>query len=63
MTQNMPYLEDFSFPTKDIFAPIACHLARGGLPSVVGKPIETLVSKQLYRPIIDNNSIKAWYVI
>ena len=50
--------EDFSFPTKDIFVPIACHLARGGLPSVVGKPIETLVSKQLYRPIIDNNTIK-----
>ena len=25
-------IDDFSFPTKDIFIPIACHLARGGLP-------------------------------
>ena len=41
-----------------LLVPIACHLARGGLPSVVGKPIDALVSKQLYRPIIDNNTIK-----
>lgn len=51
-------LPEFSFPTKDVFVPIACHLARGGLPTVVGKPIEKLKTKQLFRPIIDKNSIK-----
>lgn len=50
--------ETHSFPTKDIFVSIACHLARGGLPAVVGKEILEIKSKQLFRPIIDINSIK-----
>ena len=52
-------INDYSFPTKDIFVPVACHLARGGLPSVVAKEIQEIKTKQLFRPIIDNNSIKA----
>ena len=52
-------INDYSFPTKDIFVPIACHLSRGGLPSVVAKEIQEIKTKQLFRPIIDNNSIKA----
>ena len=51
-------IEDYSFPTKDIFVPIACHLARGGLPSVVANEIPEIKNKQLFRPIIDNNGIK-----
>tara|TARA_B100001287_G_scaffold144361_1_gene121404 strand:- start:6948 stop:7742 length:795 start_codon:yes stop_codon:yes gene_type:complete len=49
---------DFAFPTKDIFVPVACHLARGGLPALVGKPIDKIKTKQFFRPILDNNSIK-----
>ena len=49
---------DLSFPTKDVFVPVACHLARGGLPALVGKPIEKIKTKQFFRPILDNNSIK-----
>ena len=52
-------INDYSFPTKDIFVPVACHLARGGLPSVVAKEIQEIKTKQLCRPIIDNSSIKA----
>ena len=52
-------INDYSFPTKDIFVPVACHLSRGGLPSVVAKEIQEIKTKQLFRPIIDNNSIKA----
>ena len=51
-------IDDYSFPTKDIFVPIACHLARGGLPSVVANEIQEIKTKQLFRPIIDNNGIK-----
>ena len=51
-------IDDFSFPTKDIFIPIACHLARGGLPAVVANEVKEIKTKQLFRPIIDNNSIK-----
>ena len=50
--------ENYSFPTKDIFVSIACHLARGGLPAVVGNEIQDIKSKQLFRPIVDMNSIK-----
>ena len=50
--------EKFSFPTKNIFIKAACHLARGGLPAVIGKPIEKIKSKQLFRPIIENDCIK-----
>ncbi|MBM77405.1 MAG: hypothetical protein CL846_02885 [Crocinitomicaceae bacterium] len=50
--------EDFSFPTKNIFIKSACHLARGGLPAVIGNPINKIKSKQLFRPIIEPNSIK-----
>jgi S-adenosyl-L-methionine hydrolase (adenosine-forming) len=50
--------EEFSFPTKNIFIKAACHLARGGLPAVIGKPIEKIKSKQLFRPIIENDCIK-----
>lgn len=55
---NNDNLIDFSFPSKDIFVPVACHLARGGLPALVGNPIDKIKSKQFFRPIIDNNSIK-----
>ena len=51
-------INDYSFPTKDIFVPIACHLARGGLPALVGKPIDKINTKKLFRPIIDKDSIK-----
>jgi S-adenosylmethionine hydrolase len=52
-------INDDTFPSKDIFIPIACHLARGGLPSVVAKETQEIKTKQLFRPIINNNSIKA----
>ena len=55
---NNDNLIDFSFPTKDIFVPVACHLARGGLPALVGKEIDKIKTKQFFRPTIDNNSIK-----
>ena len=42
-----PEIND-SFPTKkDIFVPIACHLARGGLPAVVAKEVNEIKTKQL----------------
>ena len=51
-------LDDFSFPTKDIFVPVACHLARGGLPALVADEIQEIKTKEFYRPIIDKKSIK-----
>jgi len=50
--------EDYSFPTKNIFIKAACHLARGGLPSVIGLALESINTRQLFRAIADTNSIK-----
>ncbi|MDG2342963.1 MAG: SAM-dependent chlorinase/fluorinase [Flavobacteriales bacterium] len=50
--------DEYSFPTKNIFIKAACHLARGGLPAVIGKPLDKIKSKQLFRPIIENDGIK-----
>ncbi|MGB1040867.1 MAG: SAM hydrolase/SAM-dependent halogenase family protein [Flavobacteriales bacterium] len=35
-----------TFPTRDIFAKAACHLARGGTPEIIGKKINQIVSFQ-----------------
>jgi len=51
-------LESHSFPTKNIFVKVACHIARGGLPALIGNPIESFNKKELFRAIEDNNSIK-----
>ncbi|MFL2570971.1 MAG: S-adenosyl-l-methionine hydroxide adenosyltransferase family protein [Parvicellaceae bacterium] len=47
-----------SFPTKNIFVKAACHIARGGLAAVIGKPVEKFNKKELFRAIVDANSIK-----
>ncbi len=35
-----------TFPTRDIFAKAACHLARGGTPEFIGKKIEKIATFQ-----------------
>jgi len=47
-----------SFPTKNVFVKAACHIARGGTPEVIGKQIETLQKKQLFRATAESNVIK-----
>ena len=47
-----------TFPTRDIFVKAACHLAKGGVPEVLGR---TLIDKQLNRliigdPVFDTNT-------
>ncbi|MET3732147.1 SAM hydrolase/SAM-dependent halogenase family protein [Moheibacter stercoris] len=45
---NIPQLQvDSIFPTRDVFVPIACHLARGGKLSVVGNRMKQF--NELYR--------------
>tara|TARA_B100000401_G_C52808714_1_gene722460 strand:- start:265 stop:1059 length:795 start_codon:yes stop_codon:yes gene_type:complete len=51
-------LDSHSFPTKNIFVKAACHIARGGLPAVIGKPSEKINKRELFRAIIDGNTIK-----
>lgn len=45
---NIPQIQvDSVFPTRDVFVPIACHLARGGKLSVVGNRMKQF--NELYR--------------
>lgn len=47
-----------TFPTKDIFAKAACHLARGGTAEVIGKRIKTIKSYQNPRPTTQEKFIR-----
>jgi S-adenosylmethionine hydrolase len=53
-----PDSELLSFPTKDVLAKAACHLARGGTMEVIGQPHEGLAEKETYVPIVEGNSIR-----
>lgn len=47
-----------SFPTKQVFAKVACHLAKGGTPEVLGR--RTTEIKQLYafKPVANGSAIR-----
>lgn len=46
-----------NFTTKDIFAPIACHLLRGGTLNIVGTPTKNYKVLNTLKPQIKENSI------
>lgn len=50
--------DSITFPTKDIFTRAACHLAKGGTMEMIGKPLEQLVEKALFRAVSVGNIIK-----
>lgn len=45
------------FPTRDIFVPVACHLARGGKLSVVGQKMKHFRELSLLKPVVKENKI------
>lgn len=47
-----------SFPTKNVFVKAACHIARGGTPEVIGKQVEDIKKRQLFRATAESNVIK-----
>ena len=47
-----------SFPTKNVFAKAACHIARGGTPEIIGTQIQEVKKKQLFRATVEKNVIK-----
>jgi S-adenosyl-L-methionine hydrolase (adenosine-forming) len=46
------------FPTRDIFAKAACHIARGGTLEMLGKPIETVTQRLILRPVSTPTTIR-----
>ncbi len=46
------------FPSRDIFAVAATHLAKGGIMEVLGRPAEILNRNGTFLPIIDGSTIR-----
>lgn len=55
LTQSV---DDLTFPTKDVFVPAACHLARGGTPEVIGRRVQELRQRTMFQPVIEANAIR-----
>jgi hypothetical protein len=47
----------FTFPSRDRFAKVACHIAEGRDIEELGSPVPALVPKSLYQPVTEGNNI------
>lgn len=47
----------FTFPSRDRFAKVACHIAEGRSLEELGTPMPALVPKSLYQPVTEGNNI------
>jgi len=48
----------FTFPTRDVFVKVACHIASGKPIKSLGHPRTSLVEKMAFRPVIQDNLIR-----
>lgn len=53
-----PDPQSITFPTKDVFVKAACHIARGGILEVIGRPFnwEELNKAIIGEPVVDVNT-------
>jgi S-adenosylmethionine hydrolase len=61
---SIPQVQEGSvFPTRDIFVPVACHLARGGKLSVVGSPVKKFKELATLKPVVKEEKFITGLVI
>lgn len=48
----------FTFPTRDLFAKVACHIASGKPIEALGHPKAGIMLKMAFQPVIQGNMIK-----
>lgn len=58
MEITIPNTEKSSFPVLDVFVKAACHMARGGKPGVIGKPIEAYKEIKAMEPFVNGENTK-----
>jgi S-adenosylmethionine hydrolase len=46
----------------DVFVKVACHLAKGGLPNVIGKEIKTIKEVTEVQAVVKDNQIKGYAI-
>lgn len=56
------WLEELSstFHGRDLFAPVAAHLASGVAPNKLGSPDHTLMTWRWPEPILDKDGVRGW---
>ena len=47
-----------TFPERHVFVQVACHLAQGGVPAVIGRPAESWVESQWQQPLIGQDYLQ-----
>lgn len=52
-----------NFPTRDIFVPVACHLARGGKLEIIGNKTENYKESNSLKPIVTNDILLSGTVV
>ena len=55
--------ESSNFPTRDVFVPVACHLARGGKLSVVGSKLKKVKELSSLKPVVKEEKFITGMVI
>ncbi|MEI7499958.1 MAG: SAM-dependent chlorinase/fluorinase [Bacteroidota bacterium] len=48
----------FTFPSRDVFVKVACHIASGKPIEVLGHPKDKLLKKMAFQPVIQGDMIK-----
>jgi hypothetical protein len=48
----------FTFPSRDVFVKVACHIASGKPIGELGHPKDNLLQKMAFQPVIQGDSIK-----
>ncbi len=48
----------FTFPSRDVFVKVACHIASGKPMEALGHPKENLMQKMAFKPVIQEDLIK-----
>lgn len=61
LTQKLD-TDQLTFPLRDVYAPAACHLARGGTLEVIGRRVESFERRTLMQPILNQEYIRGMVV-
>lgn len=61
---SIPQVQQNSvFPTRDLFVPVACHLARGGKLAVVGQKMKSFKELSTLKPVVKDEKMIVGSVI
>ena len=47
-----------TFPTKDVFVQVACHIGRGGTLELIGSKVDDITKRTNFQPVIEENVIR-----